>query len=336
MAAAFLVLLYEYSPPFYISVIALCFIVTAAMVLGRFGFDVPVILRSSDDTDPLLNIPEKRMVQVKNPFALDIGSTAGSVTGGVGLRPYCLESCVLTCYWGCTAQSLQAALQCHQFNVRINTPQRFEEALNSDYQHSQTFFIDKEDTQERLCQLPDDLGITDFGLLPRSHYPLVALLTLAEPEARELYEIAANVTVIHVPDDKYRLSSRILYHYILTASGNVYDLKQLYMSADGKDWSGVSGPPSGETVEGRGEENPEEPQSEAGTDPETEGDGETGRDCVVCQYAPVNRVLLPCRHTCVCDGCVSRFRHCPVCRAFVMESFALSPPSTEEEEVGRE
>lgn len=34
MAAVFLVMLYEYSPPFYISVITLCFIVTAAMVLG--------------------------------------------------------------------------------------------------------------------------------------------------------------------------------------------------------------------------------------------------------------------------------------------------------------
>lgn len=34
MAAVFLVMLYEYSPLFYISVISLCFVVTAAMVLG--------------------------------------------------------------------------------------------------------------------------------------------------------------------------------------------------------------------------------------------------------------------------------------------------------------
>ena len=49
-----------------------------------------------------------------------------------------------------------------------------------------------------------------------------------------------------------------------------------------------------------------------------------GRDCVVCQNGAINRVLLPCRHACVCDVCVSRFQHCPICRAFVMESFALS------------
>ena len=49
-----------------------------------------------------------------------------------------------------------------------------------------------------------------------------------------------------------------------------------------------------------------------------------GRDCVVCQNGAINRVLLPCRHACVCDVCVSRFQHCPICRAFVMESFARS------------
>nr|XP_015206149.1 PREDICTED: cell growth regulator with RING finger domain protein 1 isoform X2 [Lepisosteus oculatus] len=323
MAAVFLVMLYEYSPLFYISVVSLCFVITAAMVLGWFSFDVPVILRSSDDTDSIPNIPEKRMVEVKNPFALEIDSTASSVTGGVSLKPRCLENCVLSCYWGCTVQGLEAALQTHQLSQRINTPQRFEEALRSDYQHSQTFLyptpkqlfvlnyklsIDKEDTEERHCQLPADLGIADFGQLPRSRYPLLALLTLAEPETRQLYEIVANLTVIHIPDEKYRLSSRILYQYILTAQGHMYDLK-LFMSADGRDWSRETEPgPSGEEGE-QGEE------AERGV----------ARDCVVCQCAPVNRVLLPCRHACVCDACVARFRHCPMCRTFVLESFALSP-----------
>lgn len=66
-------------------------------------------------------------------------------------------------------------------------------------------------------------------------------------------------------------------------------------------------------------------------DEEVESDEEetcpetVGRDCVVCQNASVNRVLLPCRHACVC---VWRFQHCPMCRAFVCESFTLSPPIT--------
>lgn len=48
------------------------------------------------------------------------------------------------------------------------------------------------------------------------------------------------------------------------------------------------------------------------------------RDCVVCQNAAVNRVLLPCRHACVCDGCMLYLQHCPVCRAFIVESFTLT------------
>lgn len=89
------------------------------------------------------------------------------------------------------------------------------------------------------------------------------------------------------------------------------------MSTDNGEQSGSSsgmeaGPlPTGPEEEGEELEEEEEPTA-------------PGRDCVVCQNAPVNRVLLPCRHTCVCDGCVTRFQHCPMCRAFVEESFALA------------
>lgn len=47
----------------------------------RFGFDVPVILRSSDETESIIPTPEKRMVQVTNPFALEMGSGPASVAG---------------------------------------------------------------------------------------------------------------------------------------------------------------------------------------------------------------------------------------------------------------
>lgn len=47
----------------------------------RFGFDVPVILRSSDETESILPTPERQMVQVTNPFGLEMGSGPASVTG---------------------------------------------------------------------------------------------------------------------------------------------------------------------------------------------------------------------------------------------------------------
>ena len=96
------------------------------------------------------------------------------------------------------------------------------------------------------------------------------------------------------------------------------------MSAD---IGGAPGPPDSEQST-----TPSEPTKEARRgepSPALEEEGEnwaegTGRDCVVCQNAAVNRVLLPCRHACVCDSCVSHFQHCPICRAFVLESFALT------------
>lgn len=56
---------------------------------------------------------------------------------------------------------------------------------------------------------------------------------------------------------------------------------------------------------------------------EMEPPEENSKDCVVCQNGTVNWVLLPCRHTCLCDGCVKYFQQCPMCRQFVRESFAL-------------
>ncbi|KAG7999797.1 Cell growth regulator with RING finger domain protein 1 [Nibea albiflora] len=296
MAAVFLVTLYEYSPLFYISVVSLCFVVTAAMVLGWFGFDVPVILRSSDETESILPTPEKQMVQVTNPFAVEMTYGLASVTASLTPPPS----------------------------------------------------IGSEDRDERHTQIPAELGITDLGPLPRECYPLVAVLTLAEPEARDVYNIVASVTVIHVPDDKYSLSARVLFQYLLTSQGNMYDLKPLFMSAGS---GGVSGPsdseqsthpsdPSEETnrvepspvlEEGEGErEENEEGEREENEEGEDWSEGR-GRDCVVCQNAEVNRVLLPCRHACVCDSCVSRFQHCPICRAFVLESFTLTQTSAAEQ-----
>lgn len=103
------------------------------------------------------------------------------------------------------------------------------------------------------------------------------------------------------------------------------------MSADSGDMSDApdsdqSTPPTESTKEASGvgqrpELLEEEEKEEEEDDDWCEG---TNKDCVVCQNAAVNRVLLPCRHACVCDSCVSHFQHCPICRAFVMESFALA------------
>lgn len=50
--------------------------------------------------------------------------------------------------------------------------------------------LDSEDVEEHHTQIPEDLGITDFGPLPRERYPLVAVLTLAEQEDGDEYIVS--------------------------------------------------------------------------------------------------------------------------------------------------
>ncbi|XP_036098723.1 cell growth regulator with RING finger domain protein 1 isoform X3 [Molossus molossus] len=282
MAAVFLVTLYEYSPLFYIAVVFTCFIVTTGLVLGWFGWDVPVILRNSEETQFKTRVFKKQMRQVKNPFGLEITNpSSASISTGITLTTDCLEDSLLTCYWGCSVQKLYEALQKHVYCFRISTPQALEDALYSEYLYQEQYFIKKDSKEEIYCQLPKDTKIEDFGTVPRSRYPLVALLTLADEDDREIYDI------------------------------------QLFMSANNNSTPSSNSSPELKSTDRSLLERAGLSESEADA-PE-----ENGKDCVVCQNGTVNWVLLPCRHTCLCDGCVRYFQRCPMCRQFVQESFAL-------------
>ncbi|XP_043930338.1 cell growth regulator with RING finger domain protein 1 isoform X1 [Protopterus annectens] len=315
MATEFLVTLYEYSPLFYIFVVITCFAVTTGLLLGWYRFDVPVILRNSEETISAIAVRKKHMVQVKNPFALEIANPSdSSIPAGIKLQTNCIEDCILTCYWGCSVQKLHEALQKHTTCSRITTPQKLEDVLDTDFIHMEQFLVGKVSRNEHCCRLPEDAGIKDFGPIPRTLYPLVTLLTLSSKDKREIYEIVSCITVIHIPDEKYRLCSQVLHHYLLTEHGQVYDLKQLFMSADTEVLGSDMAPSVDKNLLDKF----------GPIDDETEANEGHSKDCIVCQNAEVNWVLLPCRHTCLCDGCVKYFQQCPVCRQFIQESFVLS------------
>ncbi|XP_067847692.1 cell growth regulator with RING finger domain protein 1 [Heptranchias perlo] len=326
MAAVFLVMLYEYSPLFYITLIFVCFLVTTAVILGWFVWDIPVIIRNSDETESGARVQRKRMVQVKNPFTLDIiNSVSASVTGGISLKSHCIEKCILTIYWGCNVHKLHEGLQKHVYCFRIKVPQKLEEAVDREYLHREEFFIEEQSDDEKFSQLPEYLAIKDFGNLPRTRYPLVALLTLAEEEDQDIYEIVSMVTVIHIPDEKYKLTCRILYQYLLTAHGHIYDLKRLFVSVDDSSLP-VEQPSETDGLDKKLLE------KFGTTEEDLDSRKESSKDCVVCQNAAVNWVLLPCRHACLCDCCVNYFKQCPMCREFVRESFALISSGVQIEE----
>ncbi|KAF3831139.1 hypothetical protein GH733_002377 [Mirounga leonina] len=266
----------------------------------RFGWDVPVILRNSEETQFNTRVFKKQMRQVKNPFGLEITNpSSASITTGITLTTDCLEDSLLTCYWGCSVQKLYEALQKHFHCFRISTPQALEDALYSEYLYQE--HIKKDSKEEIYCQLPRDTKIEDFGTVPRSRYPLVALLTLADEDDRDIYDIISMVSVIHIPDKTYKLSCRILYQYLLLAQEEQSRERSLLEKA------------------GLSESEAEPPE-------------ENSKDCVVCQNGTVNWVLLPCRHACLCDGCVRYFQQCPMCRQFVQESFTLCSQKEQEKD----
>lgn len=116
--------------------------------------------------------------------------------------------------------------------------------------------IGDDGAEERRTGIPACRGVADLGPLPRQRYPLVALLTLAEPEDSRhivsplisedhhtsfkgskpegqgeeitrscLFFQTASLYVIHVPDSKHSAAARILFQYLLTSQGNIYELK---------------------------------------------------------------------------------------------------------------
>ncbi|KAH0620244.1 hypothetical protein JD844_020337 [Phrynosoma platyrhinos] len=106
----------------------------------RFGWDVPVILRNSEEEESNAKVSQKQMRQVKNPFSLEIKNlTVASAASGITLSLDCLEDCLLTCYWGCSIQRLHEALQKHAYCFRIKTPQAFEDAVYNDYLYHQQY-----------------------------------------------------------------------------------------------------------------------------------------------------------------------------------------------------
>lgn len=100
-------------------------------------------------------------------------------------------------------------------------------------------------------------------------------------------------------------------------STGFFDFQQLFMSANSSPSPSSNPSPADRSAE----QSLLEKAGLAGS--EAEPVEESSKDCVVCQNGGVNWVLLPCRHTCLCDSCVRYFKQCPMCRQFVQESFAL-------------
>ncbi|CAB3362299.1 Hypothetical predicted protein [Cloeon dipterum] len=163
---------------------------------------------------------------------------------------------------------------------------------------------------------PDSL---DLGTPPRLCYPLVIFLIRDDTETPHPDETVALINVVHIKDSVCTLPTSILAQYLKQANGQLSCLKPLYL-ANGNPLGYDDEPPSVFCEAGLNSE----ADKEAAT-PTAWGPTCTSQEqlCVVCQYFPLSRALLPCRHTCVCASCFGKLDRCPMCRSPIRSFFCI-------------
>jgi len=123
------------------------------------------------------------------------------------------------------------------------------------------------------------------------------------------------VSIVHVKDDICPGVSHIINQFVRTKQCQPYSLQQLYVASS--DEHGNT-PESSSSI----------PQQQSSHLPSTSEEDENveqtvANACIVCQVVPINRVVMPCRHACVCDRCFTKLDKCPMCRGYIMSYFRL-------------
>jgi len=58
-------------------------------------------------------------------------------------------------------------------------------------------------------------------------------------------------------------------------------------------------------------------------EPIPSSDGRIAALCTVCCSEPLDTVLLPCKHLCICQACANKISRCPLCRTPIGERMQI-------------
>lgn len=122
----------------------------------------------------------------------------------------------------------------------------------------------------------------------RDFYPLVVILSQNSAHFGDS-ETVSLVTVIHIKDEFFANPSKVMAQYIKVSDGRVFNLRQIFFSASA----------------------------------ELDDTGKFQEFCVVCQTLPLNCIVLPCRHACLCTECLPKLDRCPICRSRMKQYFVI-------------
>ncbi|XP_075223195.1 cell growth regulator with RING finger domain protein 1-like isoform X2 [Lycorma delicatula] len=247
-------------------------------------------------------IPQMKMMKVHIPFTFKLQETSKSSYSEVQYTVSSQVAYTLQAFWGVSIRELHLFLW-RPWNA-INAAAQHDILLSGHYQQKGPCIRESSHGEKLMkMSLPDPA--LDLGTPPRLCYPLVIFLIRDNPATLHPDETVALINVVHIKDAVCTLPTSILAQYLKQANGQLSCLKQLYLA---------TGNPL--TYED------ESPKDRALLlDSVWNHSGE--QLCVVCQYFPLSRALLPCRHTCICASCFSKLDTCPMCRSPIKSYFCI-------------
>ncbi|XP_043276674.1 cell growth regulator with RING finger domain protein 1-like isoform X2 [Venturia canescens] len=273
-------------------------------------------------------IPQMKMMKVHIPFTFKLHESSKSTYSEVECEISSQVEYSLQAIWGVSIRELHLALWKPWNALR-------DASLNGTLLQGHAQCMTPPQTQPhgeetlRLCLPAPGL---ELGTPPRLCYPLVIFLTRRDNRDLHPDETVALVNVVHIKDSVCTLPTSILAQYLKQANGQLSCLKQLYLATgnstnyEESDVSSGLGPALAlaEPCNNNGSGSRGALVASGTGDSEGSLWNTAGEQlCVVCQYFPLSRALLPCRHTCICASCFGKLDRCPMCRSPIKSYFCI-------------
>jgi len=313
-----------------ISIVEVSNVFSVLIVFSVFCVMVVFILRLHNEEfrmtsvtfSPRMAVQPLPMIKIRNPFVFNL-KTSGDCSPAINDAVCTVSSQVPWIsqeMWGVTIADLHPALN--------NSWSAFKEMIMSQsfikdsclQQGSLQHYSECKDKEVHFSPVTS-VSAEDFGISPRTKYPLVVILIRHDDIEEESHEVGAIINIIHIRDDLCKMPSCVMAQYLKMTSGHLTTLKQLYVVSD---------------------ESPKEEKDQTNIESDsvlksesTEGEDQNVNLCVVCQSGPVTRALLPCRHVCSCRKCFTHLDKCPMCRSPISSYFCISEEAIEASETGQ-
>ncbi|XP_071832310.1 cell growth regulator with RING finger domain protein 1-like isoform X2 [Apostichopus japonicus] len=267
-----------------------------------------------------LQIPELSMVVAKNPFQVEFPQLErATIKDGISMKVKVEEPVEVVSYWGAS---------CLLFIHALNHDPGYLLSQDMDLQHVDHKSFKIHPGQEEVFKISPDCPTDDlnFGLPPRVKYPLVILTRcLDRSQENQDSAIVGGVWILHLPDASFDQPGHVISQLVITNHGQVHNLQKMYVAADAIPASEQEASTNTTTTSSSSEE--QTPPSEEGFHTLTDGH----HDCAVCQNGAITRVILPCRHACLCEDCFKLVTKCPMCRGPVVSHFGLHHQEMQQE-----